>query len=432
MAKIKDNWQLQCFDGGDIDEMATATSERLAPGVDCKVLERRSVILYGPMEGRSYFREDFSKGLVEVLGGPIKEHVLSFGPLSRNNEWYLCLRSDAAKDRLLSAGQCAVKGFVFKIRSADRSQFKVRVHWATPFLPNDTITDFLGKYGKVHAISFEKSVSKGYEGVATGVRTVIMSGNKNEIPHIITLVDGNERSELLVTVTGRQPLCLRCRLVGHFRRECSTPFCRHHGEYGHTTEQCSAAGSYASALRERTTGNLAESELMNIEEEMDGDMEGEGETLKGGGEVCGKVVEVGDKVLNKGEKGVQQVEEGKTVVVEKKVEVEKDNGEVGEVTTVASSCPESEKGDPLLGLSEDIFSEVSSEDVSSDDRDQPWTEVRRKRKRETAPRERSVSPPPPSVPPLLGRLVIVEEGSDSSESIISVKKKCSDERGEED
>lgn len=61
------------------------------------------------------------------------------------------------------------------------------------------ITDFLGKYGKVHSISFEKSVSKGYEGVAAGVRTVIMSGNKNEIQHIITLVDRNERSELLVT-----------------------------------------------------------------------------------------------------------------------------------------------------------------------------------------------------------------------------------------
>ena len=342
-------------------------SERLAPGVDCKVLERRSVILYGPMEGRTYFREDFSKGFVEVLGGPIKEHVLSFGPLSKNNEWYLCLRTDAAKDRLLSAGQCAVIGFVFKIRSADRAQFKVRVHWATPFLPNEMITGFLAKYGKVHAISFEQSVSKGYEGVATGVRTVIMSGNKNEIPHIITLVDGNERSELLVTVTGRQPLCLRCRLVGHFRWECSTPFCRYHGEYGHTTEQCSAASSYASALREGNRGNLAESELINMEEEMEGDMEGEGNTLKGGSEVSGKMDEVGEKGQDKGEKGVQQVEEITKVVVEKKVEVENDKGEVGEVTTVASSCPESEKGDPLLGVSEDIFSEVSSEEESSDD-----------------------------------------------------------------
>lgn len=101
--------------------------------------------------------------------------------------------------------------------------------------------------------------------------------------------------------------------MGYFRRECSTQFCRHHGEYGHTTEQCSAASTYASALREKTRRNLEESELINIEEEMEGDMEGEGETLKGGSEVSGKVVEVG-------EKGVQtekQVEEGKTGVVEK-------------------------------------------------------------------------------------------------------------------
>ncbi|KAI0232164.1 hypothetical protein LSAT2_017484, partial [Lamellibrachia satsuma] len=115
---------------------------------------------------------------------------------------------------------------------------------------------------------YEKSVCKGFEGVATGVRTLIMSGNRQELPHIMTMWDGEgQKSELLVTVTGRRPLCLRCRQEGHFRRECFTPHCRHHGEYGHSTESCAAAGSYASALKERET---MEAEDYNVEEEREG------------------------------------------------------------------------------------------------------------------------------------------------------------------
>ena len=89
------------------------TAERLGNGAEWKVLERRSVILSGPVEGRTYFREDFVDGLQAVLTGAITNHVLSFGPLSRNNEWYLCLKIDAAKDLLLSAGAVRAKGYIF-------------------------------------------------------------------------------------------------------------------------------------------------------------------------------------------------------------------------------------------------------------------------------------------------------------------------------
>ena len=49
----------------------------------------------------------------------------------------------------------------------------------------------------------------------------------------------NHTFEFLLTVRGHKPLCLRCRHEGHYRRDCFTPFCRHLGEYGHTTESCS-------------------------------------------------------------------------------------------------------------------------------------------------------------------------------------------------
>ena len=91
-------------------------------------MRRRCVILYGPMEGRTSFREDFKTGLQEICPGCVKEHVLSFGPLSRNNEWFLCCKTDVAKDLLLASGQLLVKKYVFTVRSTDRDQFKTCIH----------------------------------------------------------------------------------------------------------------------------------------------------------------------------------------------------------------------------------------------------------------------------------------------------------------
>ena len=59
-----------------------------------------------------------------------------------------------------------------------------RIHWAPPYLPDKVITNLLSKYGKVHAINFETSTSKGFK----GVRYVVMSGGKHEIPHMIPLM----------------------------------------------------------------------------------------------------------------------------------------------------------------------------------------------------------------------------------------------------
>ena len=66
--------------------MATLAAKR--PSLSgWKCMKKRCVILYGPMEGRMYFREDFSAGLEGIFPHGVKENVLSFGPLSKNNEW---------------------------------------------------------------------------------------------------------------------------------------------------------------------------------------------------------------------------------------------------------------------------------------------------------------------------------------------------------
>ena len=36
-------------------------------------------------------------------------------------------------------------------------------------------------------MNYEMCVAKGFEGVATGVRSVVMSGNKNDLPHTLSV-----------------------------------------------------------------------------------------------------------------------------------------------------------------------------------------------------------------------------------------------------
>ena len=79
-------------------------------------MKRRSLILCAPREGRCFLREYFLGSLQSVMGR-IQDSVVSFGPLAKNNEWHVVLKTEEAKNKLLSAGQLHVKGVVFWARS---------------------------------------------------------------------------------------------------------------------------------------------------------------------------------------------------------------------------------------------------------------------------------------------------------------------------
>ena len=117
----------------------------------------------------------FSESLVSILES-VKDNVASFGPLARNSEWFLSLKSDAAKDRMMSAGSLKVRGCTFYVRSADKTQFSARVHWAPPFIPNAAIVKVLEETCKLQFITLERSTSKGFEGIPTGIRRLVLTG----------------------------------------------------------------------------------------------------------------------------------------------------------------------------------------------------------------------------------------------------------------
>jgi len=207
-------------------------------------LKEASLILTGPFEGRPYSRSDFLEGIAAALktSEPVSAHVLALGPLSRNQEWYITMTSVENKDLLLGLGTLTVKDKQFSIKSADNRKFTARVHWGPVYVTNAEIEAALSNYAEVTAISHIMSREKGFENVATGVRSVVMVGNRHQVPHLLSVTDPDTKEtwQLLVTIPGRPPMCLKCRYTGHVRKDCVTPFCRHHGSFGHTTESCSA------------------------------------------------------------------------------------------------------------------------------------------------------------------------------------------------
>ena len=173
----------------------------------------------------------------------------------------------ATKDKFMAASCLDVKGYSFRVRSADRTQFVVRVHWAAGRVPHEAIDTALGQYGTVMTSANEQSTVVGFEGVATGIRSVVMSGNRDQIPRLLQVADPvtAENYKLLCVITGRKP---QRKHTGHYRRDCTTPYCRHHDVYGHDSEGCSAAKSYAAATRRDLRKQVDTSEYDTAEEDI--------------------------------------------------------------------------------------------------------------------------------------------------------------------
>ena len=160
---------------------------------DWESVPKKSVILQGPRHGGPYKRVDFLEGLELALRGKVRDLVVSFGPLAKNTERYLVLKDQATKDRLMMASYVSVKEVSFRVRSADSSQFTVWVHWAIPFIPNNSAIAYTlnetCRECNVLSVVDERLSLKGFEGVAIGV----MTGDSHDVPHTMLVVNPTTR-----------------------------------------------------------------------------------------------------------------------------------------------------------------------------------------------------------------------------------------------
>lgn len=79
---------------------------------------------------------------------------------------------------------------------------------------------------------------------------------------------GNKyRYEALITMTGRKPLCLRCKKVGDVRKECFTPYCNNCEQFGHYPGECKKPDTWARKVRTKD-GNHSEDTCSRMEAEL--------------------------------------------------------------------------------------------------------------------------------------------------------------------
>ncbi|KAK2147107.1 hypothetical protein LSH36_569g00016 [Paralvinella palmiformis] len=71
-------------------------------------IRERTLKIHFDTKGKSYNRFDVGLALTQLVPAAELEHL---GPLSRNAEWYVTLRSDESKQKMLNAGEVVVNNF---------------------------------------------------------------------------------------------------------------------------------------------------------------------------------------------------------------------------------------------------------------------------------------------------------------------------------
>ncbi|KAM7284369.1 uncharacterized protein ISCGN_001463 [Ixodes scapularis] len=221
---------------------------------------KRAVVLHGDIACRPYRIEDFRQPLGEagVLGD-----VVRLGAFQMSHVWLLDLRTDAAKQKLLEMGRLTVKGRTCIVVDPFRQEVRIKLHCVAFGVTNDTIHRAFSEYGVVKEVAHERWRVPGFDGVESTtriVRLVLREGVAlDRLPHQLRLGGGT----VLVVVPGRAPICLRCRMTGHIRRDCRAPRCAECHAFGHERDDC--VRSYASAAG-RGASDVNNDELMDEEE----------------------------------------------------------------------------------------------------------------------------------------------------------------------
>jgi len=214
-------------------------------------VKKRTVKITLPRSS-SYTRLDLAESLRQVHF-PLSS-VEALGTRQQNHQWFLTVSTEEEAADLLSLGMMSVAGKSGFISTLDDTAHRVRIHWAPYHLSQPVLTAALKAAlpdgANVVQSGYEKSMVKGLEHVSTLVRYAVVSyeGSAAHLPHLLKVSQAGESFELLLTIQGRKPICLRCKQVGHVRSQCI--FCHICKSNLHISSNCpNSVSSYANAIR---------------------------------------------------------------------------------------------------------------------------------------------------------------------------------------
>jgi hypothetical protein len=237
-----------------------------------KDVRSRTIVLNLDPKGKPFNRYEVAQALLATQ--TVKaDQIVCLGPLSRNAEWYITLSKLEFKQALLTYGPVSVRNYNGSFKPASSDEFKLRVHWLPPWIDNDCLYNALNKYDmEVISTSTDRSTVRcdlgNLENTQITARTVMVkTTNKSNIPHVIEVEDiaFGDTYKALITMTGRAPLCLRCKMEGHIRARCDTPFCTKCKIFGHRLINCPGQAGYAGAVRSGDKEDDADMDQSQIE-----------------------------------------------------------------------------------------------------------------------------------------------------------------------
>ncbi|XP_049276145.1 uncharacterized protein LOC125760307 [Rhipicephalus sanguineus] len=237
-----------------------------------------SVFLHADLSGRPYRAPDFRDALLEVV---TTADIIGVGQYQMSHVWMVTCASSAAKQKLVTRGELRVKGRKCMVIDPETKNIKLKLLWLPPHLESRRVEEAFQAYGGVKSVDREAWRCAGMEHWMTTNRDVSLelkdTINVSSIPHIMSIY-GHQR---LVLIPGRPPLCLRCKRVGHVRRQCKTPRCMQCHRFGHSSDAC--VSTYAGKLR---SGQSSAEEphldhLMDATEVVDAAGEATGEAVGG-------------------------------------------------------------------------------------------------------------------------------------------------------
>lgn len=157
--------------------------------------------------------------------------VQHFGGL----DYEITVKSPNAVKKMLETGSLRIANQLIKLEPAVQQQVSVTCLFLAYSVSNDALVTALAPYGKVTAIDFASF--RDNPTVRTGTRYIKMEMNQlNPLPNFLRIAGHRATFEY----RGVRRVCRRCGEEGHYKVNCSTPFCERCAVYGHRTDTCAA------------------------------------------------------------------------------------------------------------------------------------------------------------------------------------------------
>ena len=156
--------------------------------------------------------------LQEVKGKLPLDELVAVYKCGDGRDWYMTFTRVETAIRLSDETFRSNSGVTVKIESLDRRRVRFRVHWFPFHMKGELVEEYMEDYGSQVKIEYE---TQSHDGVSmkTGTISGTMVCSESQFQSIP--YRGHIHGRLvLITVMGRQTVCLRCGEKGHQRSTC--------------------------------------------------------------------------------------------------------------------------------------------------------------------------------------------------------------------